>query len=259
MKQIKFILRYIKHIFTARCSYGFGIHSPFVYHFTKFVIYEKNPFYIFPLIEARREELKNDQRTIDVTDFGTGKSGKRKVSVIARNSLKHPRCAQLLYRISNYLKPDIILELGTSLGITTSYLAAANKNSNCITMEGCPETAKIAQETFEALGLNNIQLITGDINKQLPALLKKTEKPDLIFIDANHSYEAVLKYFEECATHIHDKSVVIIDDIHWSKGMEKAWNEIIKQPRITASIDIFHMGIIFFDSGLAKKHYKLRI
>ena len=257
MNRFRVVYKYFQHILTARWSYGFRVHSPFIFNFTKYVIYEKNPYYVFPPIEKRREELKRDNRIIGVTDFGTGKSGRRKVSDIANKSLKSAKFSQLLFRIAKESRAQTILELGTSLGITTAYLAAADRKAKCITMEGCPETAGIAQETFKKFGLSNIELMVGDINKNLPELLEDTEQLDLIFFDANHSSEAVLSYFEQCLGHIRKETILIVDDIYWSKDMESAWKEIKENDKVTATIDLFQLGIVFFNSDLHKKHYKM--
>lgn len=249
--------KFLQHSLTARHSYGFGIHSPYIYHFTKFIVYEKNPFYVFPAIEALRDSLKKDDRVISVTDFGTGRGGDKRVKSIAGKSLKSPKFGQLLFRIANFCKCNVILELGTSLGLTTAYFATTNEKCRCVTMEGCSQTAKIARDNFDKLQLNNIELVIGDIDENLPSLVKSIDCIDLLFIDANHRSEAVLRYFEECLPKIHDKSVVIIDDIYWSKDMEFAWKTIKNRKEVTATIDLFQVGIVFFNPELHKKNYKM--
>lgn len=259
MKHLRFIIKYIQHIFTARWSYGFRVHSPFIYNFTRFVIYEKNPYYVFLPIEKRRNELKKDNRTIQVDDFGMGKSGEKKICDIAKKSLKSPKFSQMLFRVVKETKAQNILELGTSLGITTSYLASANKKSRCITMEGAPEIAKIALETFNSLNISNVEMIVGDINQKLPQLIEDIDKLDVVFLDANHTSKAVLAYFEHCLKRVHNDTIVIIDDIHWSKDMEYAWKKIKENKEITASIDLFYLGIVFFNKDLYKKNYKMLV
>lgn len=127
-----------------------------------------------------------------------------------------------------------------------------------MTLEGCPETVSIARENFKELGVTNIELITCNINEMLEDMLKKHGEQDFIFIDANHRYEALIEYFSICVNYLKGNSIIVIDDIYWSKGMEKAWSEIKEHPQITATIDIFHLGIIFFNPELKKKHYKIR-
>ena len=242
----------------ARHSYGFGVHSPFIFYFSKFVLYEKNPFYVFSEIESVRKSLKKDDGIITITDFGMGKSGDKKIKDIASKSLKSKKYGQLLYRIARFGKCETILELGTSLGITTSYLASANVAANCVTMEGCPEIARKAQENFDSLQLKNISVVVGDISKNLSSVIENLEKIDLLFIDANHNSSAVLNYFDQCQSKIHNNSIMIIDDISWSKDMEYAWQTIKNSEKVSATIDLFQMGIVFFNPDLHKKKYKMR-
>lgn len=257
MKELRRIYKYIQHVFTAKHSYGLRVHSPFIFNFTKYVIYEKNPYYIFPVIEKRRKVLEKDNRIIHVNDFGTGTSGKKKISDIAKMSLKPAKFSQLLFRIAKEAKANNTLELGTSLGITTAYLASANKGSKCVTMEGADEIAKIASETFHKLNISNVDIIAGDINLKLSSVIDEYDKLDFIFIDANHTSKAVLNYFNKCLEKVYDNTILVIDDIHWSKDMEYAWEEIKKNKYTTSTIDLFHLGIVFFNKELHKKHYKM--
>lgn len=254
----KVLLKYIQHFFSARHTGGHGIHSPFVFHFVRFVVYEKNPFYVFGDIEKVRRELKADERVVSVTDLGMGQSGEREVKDIARKALKNPKFGQLLFRIVNSRKCDMVLELGTSLGVTTSYLASANSSARCVTMEGCPEIAKIARQNFDKLQLENVDIVVGDIDRNLTQVLDKLEKVDMVFIDANHRSEAVLNYFEKCLSKATDETVMVIDDIYWSDDMERAWKEIKEHEKTTATLDLFQLGIVFFNPDLEKKNYKIR-
>jgi len=258
MKQIRFVFSYLKHFLSAINSNGHGIHSPYMFHFTTFVLLNSNKFYVFETIEKLRLALKKNCTEINVIDYGTGKNGSRSVCSIAKHSLKSSRQAQLLFRIALHIKAKNILELGTSLGITTSYLASVSTKCNCITIEGSPEIAQIAQANFDRLGLKNITSIVGEIEGCLKSLLHSDLVYDLVFIDANHNYDAVISYFNQCIVNTNFDSVVVVDDIHWSTDMEKAWEIIKSDTRVTSSIDLFHMGIVFFKTDLSKKHYKIR-
>ena len=257
-KKIRFILRYIRHAITARNTGGFGVHSPFIFNFIQYVLKEKHPYYIFKEIEKTRRRNLNDHRRINVTDFGSCESKTREISEIATVAVKPPEQAQLLFRIICYFKCKKILELGTSLGITTMYMAAASSHESCITLEGCSETANVARENFRKLGMTDILLIECNISEQLENIFKEYGSQDFIFIDANHRYNALIQYFDLCINNCFDKSVIVIDDIYWSTGMQKGWKEIKNHPRVTATIDIFHMGIVFLNPVLSKKNYKVR-
>ena len=259
MDHIRFAYKYLRHLMDAKNTKGHGIHSPYLYRFTLNAIYEKNPFYIFPQIETLRKNLNFDDRKLAITDFGTGSNREARVRDVARLSLKRPKWAQLLFRIVNFTKARNVLELGTSLGLTTSYLASVHSDVRCISLEGSEDVAKIAKENFEKLEIKNVELIVGDIDKTLNQALASMPQLDVVFFDANHTKEATLNYFSRCLEHIHPDTVFVFDDIHWSKDMEKAWCEIRKHQSVTATIDLFEMGIVFFNKSYQKKRFKMRL
>ena len=258
MKQIRIVYKYLQHFFTARHTGGHGVHSPFLFNFTNFVIYEKNPFYAYKAIEDIRKSLLKDKREIAVTDFGTGNNRQKTIKSIARRSLKEAKYGQLLFRIVNSFTCQNVLELGTSLGITTSYLASVSRKTSCTTIEGCAETAKVAADGFKKLGLDNVNQIIGNIDEILPDVLDDNTNLDFVFIDANHRYEPLMRYFEQILPNLNDNSVLIVDDLYWSAEMEKAWKSIKKHPKVSATIDLFQLGIVFFNPQLNKKDYKMR-
>ena len=127
--------------------------------------------------------------------------------------------------------------------------------SHVYTLEGQPQLCQIARQNFKQLQLNNIQLIEGNINDTFPHLIQQIPQIDLLFIDANHQYQATIDYYRLAKTKTHKNTIIIFDDIHWSEGMQQAWNEIRQDPDIRLSIDIFHMGIVWFNTDIPKQHY----
>ncbi len=184
-------------------------------------------------------------------------ANKRKVSTIAKRTSIAPRYGKLLFRFVNYFQPNNILELGTSLGISTLYQAAGNLNASVTTIEGCPNIAKIAESNFEALNIENISLHVGNFDECLSVILKDFEKLDYVFIDGNHQMEATLRYFELILEKVHDGSIFVFDDIHWSSDMSNAWKSIINNKQVSLSLDFYQLGVIFFRKGQAKEHFKL--
>jgi len=258
MNRFRILYKFILHFLSARNTYGFGVHSPSVYHFTKFVLNSRGYYYIFSSIEMIRLSLKKDKRILNIVDFGTGGNGEKSVAKIAATSMKSAKYGQLLYRLSKDMKARNILELGTSFGISTAYLASPSSRIKCISMEGSLEIAEVAKSTFGKLDIKNIQIVTGDIDLTLSKVLEEFESLDLIFMDANHRLPAVMNYFERILTKVHKGSVMVVDDIYWSADMEKAWKEMKEHPRVMSTIDLFQMGILFFNPDLHKKHYKMR-
>ena len=249
--------KYLHYYLTASNGKGHGIHSPFVFSFIKNVLRDKKKYDWYHIIETGRQKLLKQSAAIEVEDFGAGsaiiKTNKRVVADMAKSSLKSVKYAQLLYRIVNYYKPQVILELGTSFGITTSYLAAANANAKVYTIEGSAAIADIAQKTFKRIDLKNIELTTGDFDNTLPALLAKLNTIDLAFIDGNHRKEPTIDYFRQLAARSGPGTILLFDDIHWSQEMEEAWALIQQDPCVKLSIDLFFIGIVSFNPGINHK------
>ena len=249
--------KYFEYYFNASSANGHGVHSPFVFQFIKFIKNDKTKYDCYDRIEAIRKQLLQNNTTIEVQDFGAGstvlKYNKRVVSKMAASSLKPKRFAQLLYRMVNFYKPKSIVELGTSFGVTTSYLASGNADAKVYTFEGAPAIAAIAKNNFEALGINNIELAEGSFDKTLKPFLQEIPSLDFAFIDGNHAKTPTLEYFHQLLEKSHENSIFIFDDIHWSKGMEEAWDEIKQHNSVTLSIDLFFIGIIFF-----RKDFKIK-
>jgi len=84
-------------------------------------------------------------------------------------------------------------------------------------------------------------------------------RPDLIYFDGNHQKEASLHYFEKLLPLAHNDSVFIFDDIHWSREMEEAWEQIKAHPRVRVSIDTFYWGLVFFRKEQEKEHFSIRL
>jgi len=254
------VKNYFKHFFTAKNEHS--IHSPFVFEFYNQCIKSKSQFYSFKTIEAQRKLLLQSAKLVEINDLGArsivNKNKQRKIKDIAANSLKPPFLGQQLFRIINHLQPQTIIEVGTSLGITTSYLASPFPQTTVTTLEGCSNTASIAKQTFQNLQVQNITQIQGDFKNTLPTLANKSPKIDFVFFDGNHQYQATLDYFTTCKEKANENTCFVFDDIYWSKGMTKAWEEIKKDPQVMISIDTFYFGICFFRTNQPKQHFTLR-
>ena len=157
-----------------------------------------------------------------------------------------------------FYKPRNIVELGTSLAISTSYLAKATNKGRVFTFEGCSETAKIAKQNLERLDINNTEITLGDFNKTVNQKLEKIENIDFAFIDGNHQEAPTINYFKECLKYSNNNTLFVFDDIHWSKGMENAWGSIKEHPKTTVTIDLFFIGIVFIKKELSKENFTIR-
>jgi predicted O-methyltransferase YrrM len=255
--------KYIKYYLTAENSKGHGVHSPFVFELIKFVLNDKKKYDVYEPIEKQRQILLNDKTIIEVDDFGAGstviKTKQRVVKDIAASSLKPKKYSQLLFRMIQFYNKKNVLELGTSFGITTAYFAAAKNNPTVTSMEGSQSIANIAQQSFDALQLNNINIIKGDFEKTLSPFLDRSNTIDFAFLDGNHRKIPTLQYFKQILLKSTDETIFVFDDIHWSKEMEAAWEEIKTHESVTLTIDLFFIGIIFLKKDFkVKQHFVVR-
>lgn len=251
---------YLNHLVRSRGPHG--IHSPFVYTLITDVLRNDRERPEFEAIERLREELLASDRTIEVNDLGAGSrvmdQPVRQVADMARTALKPPRQARLLFRLARYFNPSTVLELGTSFGLTTLYLALGAEEGEVVTIEGCPRTFQIAQHHVERAGLGNIRPVLGAFRTRLPDVLRTMERLDMVFLDGHHEKAATLELFERCLTKAHAGSVFILDDIHWSRGMEEAWEAVKAHPRVTVTIDLYDLGLVFFRTEQAPQHFRSR-
>lgn len=257
---LSFVYRFCSYYLKATNRHG--LQAPFAYQLNEYVFKRDRKYDLLKPIEKLRNSLKNDRRKIKVLDFGAGFGGQvfneLSVSYIVKNASKPPRYARILFRLVNYLKPLTIVELGTSLGISALYQAAGNSSAKVFTLEGCPETARIAQENFNQFPHYKIELLVGSFEKSLPTLLEKITEIDLLFVDGHHQLQPTLQYIEMCLPRLSKDAIIVLDDINWSDEMRQTWQQLIADKRYSLSIDIFMMGILFVSKDLSKENFVIR-
>jgi predicted O-methyltransferase YrrM len=255
--------KFIRYYLSASNGQGHGIHSPFVFDLTRRVLNDHQQYYWYQSIEAVRKAMLEDHSEITVDDKGAGsavtRSHRRKISEIARNSLKPRKYAQLLFRMVNAYQPKHILELGTSLGITTAYLAAANPAARVVSIEGSDAVSEKASVNLARLNLTNVQLVRGDFRDTLGPVLEQLKGVDLVFIDGNHRKAPTLEYLEKVLPYTHTGSILVFDDIHWSLEMEESWEAIRAHPAVTGTVDLFFLGLVFLRPEFkSRQHFVIR-
>ncbi|MFO7575658.1 MAG: class I SAM-dependent methyltransferase [Bacteroidales bacterium] len=240
-------------------TFGYGVHSPFFFDLINNLQRNKSkiPLVYNNAAETRRRELLRDRSKIWVDDYGTGRSCYRRVCDIASGSSVSPRYGVLLGYFAARAGEGPIIELGTSLGTGTLYLAEANRQSVVVTVEGSESLAQMASSGFRKAGFDNIEMITGDFDNHIGAILKRYPSPGLVFIDGNHRGEALLRYFDSFAAAASRHTVIIADDIDYSGGMSDAWKELRKDKRVTASVDLGRMGLLFFRDESCRRGYRV--
>lgn len=239
------------------------MHSPFVFDFIIKVLNDKTVYPEYERVEALRHQLLNDNAVLEVEDLGAGssasKTNRRTVSSIAKNAAKPKKFGQLLFRMVKYYQPSTIVELGTSLGITTSYLSLAKPDARLITMEGSKEIADGAKRNLRNLEIRNTELKEGNFDDTLSSVVRGLSTVDFAFIDGNHRKEPTERYFQQLLSKISNDSIIIFDDIHWSREMERAWKNIKKDQSVACSIDLFFIGIVLFRREFKEKqHFIIR-
>lgn len=239
-----------------------GTHSPFVYALLDNVVYDRSQHPAYHRAEQVKARLLKDRSTITITDLGAGSvirpTRERTIADIARNSAKPARYGRLLHRLAAHFRPNIMLELGTSLGISAIYQALGNPDGHLTTFEGCPQTAFAARKNITDASVNNVSIIEGNFDDTLVPWLDKIERLDYAFIDGNHRKEPTLRYFEHCLERSHEGTIMIFDDINWSPEMADAWQNIMAHPRVTVTLDLFHLGVVFFRKGQKKQDFTIR-
>ncbi len=247
--------------FLLRSTNQHGVHSPFVYDLVTKCFYDTKKHSAYKAIKEYRNQLLNNTNTIEVSDLGTGsqvfKTNTRAISKMTKVAGSNFKDAKFLYRLAQYFQFNNILELGTSLGISTQALALGNPKASITTIEGCPNVSAVAKVHFNNFNLKNINLITGDFTKVIKDLPSNTY--DLIYCDGNHNKVATLQYFETLLPSTHNETLFIFDDIYWSKDMTDAWELIKQHPKVTVTIDTYKFGLVFFRKEQAKEHFTIRL
>lgn len=251
------LLHAFRYYLTWPHIHGNGIRDSFLFRTVNKVFAKDIDKEIILKIESYRKSLLHSDKLIEITDFGAAGKGKirqEKISAVARTSPVNLKYGKLLYRLVHEFQPSYVLELGTSLGVSTLFLASAHPKALVCTLEGSESKAAIALEAFRSFELDNIELIQGNFDEKLPEILAQREKPDFVFIDGNHRYAPTVNYFNQFMQVCADGTIFVVDDIHWSEEMEKAWGYIQQHPRTSVCFDLFRLGIVFINSKLQKQN-----
>ena len=250
---------FLKFYFEATTLYN--VHSPYVYRLVHFLFHNKLTPALTKELNSIRQFWLNCPDVIENKDLGAGSSmnaNRAHIAVkdIAATAMSGSSKLLLLHNLAQYFTPKLCVELGTSLGMSAACLAT--HSDKVVTIEGNPQIANLAQRTFAMIQQSNVETLVGNFDDLLPEILKK-DKPDLIYVDGNHTYEATISYFQMILEHpMHNDLVVIFDDIYWSAGMFKAWKEIQTHKSIRLTINVYHFGIVFFNQDIiSPRHYTL--
>lgn len=241
----------------------YKIHSPFVYELVEKVFRDKTEHKEFRSLNRLKKRYAKRTDRIETMDFGSSAGNNTyitritTVGNIVTQRTHSKKQLEFLYRMSNWFKPGSILEFGTAAGISALYLSKGNPESHMITMEGCMGLASVATKSFKKRNAN-IEVEVGDFNGILDGVVDRVEQLDMVFFDGNHRKAPTLEYFEKCLAKSTDKSVFMFDDIHWSRGMSSAWKTIKKDKRVTLTIDLYWIGLVFFIPEITRQDFVIR-
>lgn len=251
--------------FYAAAKTRFQVHSPLVFEWSNAVLEDRRWYYAFEDIEALRREMLHSPVVLDVEDYGAaaenGLPVLRQIPVqqLARTSASSPAQGRMLFRLAQWLHPERMLELGTSVGVGAMYLAAAGRQARFITLEGSEACAHVARTNLGILDLHHhAEVIGGPFQKTLLPALQALGSVDLVFFDGHHREAATLDYFEQCLPFVHARTVLVFDDMHWSPEMTTAWEKIKQHPKVTCTIDCYDLGFVFLNPDIgARQHFQL--
>lgn len=132
MKSLKLLLTSFNRY---KRSKGFGVHSPFAFHFIINVLRERLPYYAYENIERRRNMALNLSSRI---------SRHRRVI-----SIKN---AKMVFRIACLFNPRTILQIGTTYGVSTTAILDVSRNSELIICHGSDTCTPIYKKVTQRYG-----------------------------------------------------------------------------------------------------------
>ena len=260
-EKIHFVSGYLNYLLKSKHWKGHGIHSPFVYEFISQVLYDQKLYPEYEEIQTIRDKLKNITERLPVSELGAGShefSGEfRSVKDMAGQSSVSHKFGKLLFRMAGFYKSPAIIELGTSIGLSTLYLAKGAPDSRIVTLEGNKAVCDYARSLFQEHRLKNVQAVNGLFDDYLTYLDEKYPDAGLVFIDGNHTREATLRYYHHFANGMKE-GFIVIDDINWSADMQEAWETIKSESSNRVTLDLFFMGIVIFRESITPGHYVVR-
>jgi len=228
------IFKYINHLFHVRHRYGHGIHSPYLFEFINQVLFNSMETKVPAGILEEHRKLRSE-------------------SSFARCSSVPKKYACLLYRITRWFRPEMIVELGTGMGISTMYLASASPETPLHTIERDADRARMAAQLIGRCCPGAVSIHRGEMEEELETILTLVPGRFLVFLDGNHHYDPTVRIVRKLLDRAGEEAVIVMDDIYWSRGMQRAWKEINSWPEVRVGVDLFHMGILLLRRDLHKR------
>lgn len=244
------IFKYLAHFFHLRHRKGHGIHSPYLFEFVNLVVYNSEKVSVPPGARLEHRRLMKDLSL-------AGGEGRSVRSFVLHSSVSEKKGA-LLHRIARWFRPEMMVELGTGLGISTLYLATGSPGIPLHSIEGNTQRATFAAHLVNRCQLGPVSIHWGDMDEKLDEILPLMPGRFLAYVDGNHRHDPTVSYVRLLMERAGEEAVIVLDDIYWSRDMHRAWLEIIRWPEIRASIDLYHLGILLLRKDLNCAHLKTK-
>lgn len=246
----------------GRARTRYDVHSPFLSQFLREVVYDDRAYHAFGVVGELRRYWRTQRQRVPLLRLGapsrtTSASERTAASLVSSNAIGDA-AGRLLFRLALWLQPQRIVELGTNAGLSTLYLHLADTRVRLETVEGNPAVAELARISFRRAGASAyLHPFTATFADWLRDRPTPPAGRLLAFIDGDHRHQPTLNYVRALLREADDESVIVVADIHWSAGMERAWAELQNMPRVTASLDTYHFGILFLRPELRGPHLRL--
>ncbi len=238
--------KYLWKIRKAKYARGFGIHSPFVYSLITKVLREKNLYYDYNKIEQLRDALLNDSFLLKDRDT-------RRIVTKFKTSERHGR---FLFRLVNFFHPETLLEIGTGLGVDTLYMASPHADCRCVTLEEDQSLHLLSKMLFSRNCTSNIEAMKGSWEETVKQAITTIEKLDFVCLNAGPQLP-IREIYNICRTKMHDQSIFLIRNIRTSIVLFELWEELKKEKNVVTSVDMYSMGILFYNPSLTNQQYNL--
>lgn len=232
------------------------MHSPFVFRWIREVRRGPVTHHLHRLRIVHRA-LKRSRDTVHYAPVGARASDRMRTVTIrqlARHVASGPRVHRVLHHLAARSTGDV-LELGTSLGLGTAAMASAAPSHTVHTVEAIDALEPVERRVWTDLNLTNIRRHAGRFEEVIGALRPAGGAWGLIYIDGDHTEEATLRLVDRLWETSDEQTVLVLDDIHWSPGMERAWRTIRADERFTLSLDLHRLGILYRSPDILQKRH----
>ena len=232
------------------CRKGHGVHSPFVFDLITNVVADQCAYYSYNDISRIRLLLTQKEEFIHC-------NGKRMTvkKAVQRYGISKKE-GEFLFRLTNHYKPRSILAIGSSVGLAPLYLTRYDSTVQCITLESVPDFAEIATHLLSKETNPSLQIRAGAYHESVPESLLQFALIDFIFADKNVGINDLDVIFNQCLPFIHNDTMCVLAGIRSSDEKYYFWEQICQHPQVTIAVDLFQMGLLFFQSKLHKQVYK---